>query len=151
MAFMWNTIKLTMILNIWWERSRCEVCLGYVYKYNESLIGVDILRNEISVWARLGDCENMLHAWPVYPKERIFLHVRREAKTVLQRSLVGMKMEKLFLSICWLTILKMAGYTKARLALWFGNYLWADSKMELYRSNVHCKKLPVWGSRYLVW
>jgi endonuclease YncB( thermonuclease family) len=31
------------------ERSTYEVCLGYVYKDNESLMGVDILQNEVSV------------------------------------------------------------------------------------------------------
>jgi len=44
-----KTIELTLILYSWWERSSYEMHIGYVYKDNESLIGLDIFRNEISV------------------------------------------------------------------------------------------------------
>ena len=146
----WKTIELTLILYSWWERSTCEVCLGYVYKDSDSLIGVGILRNEISLWARLSDCKNLLHAWPIYPKWRILSHVSGEAKSCLQTVLVGMHMEKLYLNICWFTILKIGGYTSPS-GLVFWELFMLFSKVELYHYKVHCKELRVWGSRYVLW
>ena len=103
----WNTIELTLILYSWWERCTCEMHLGLVYKDNKFLIGIDILRNVVSVWASLSDFERLLLSWRIYREERIRSHMWGEAKSY-KHSLVGMRME-LYLNFCWLTISKMAG------------------------------------------
>jgi hypothetical protein len=107
------------------------VCLGYVYKDNESLMGVDILQNEVSVWARLSDCANLLHAWPMYRKESILSNVSGEAISVLQTALVWMKLLKLYFIIRFHTISKISGknescWSNAKARLAFGNYSWVD-------------------------
>ena len=57
---------------------------------------MDIVRNEIEFRTRLSDFETVL---PMFPKERILSHVSGEAQSGLHIVLVGMQMEKLYLSI----------------------------------------------------
>jgi hypothetical protein len=83
----WNTIQLTLILYSWWDRNSRKMCLGYSDKESESLIVVDILRNEISVSGRLSDWENVLHSWPLYAKDLNLLPCVKRSKALLTNNI----------------------------------------------------------------
>ena len=85
----WSPMDLTMILCNWWERRVCEMHLGFVYKDSVSFNGVDIVGNEILMWARLSDFERVLTRMTYVSKDRILSHMWGEAKSVLQTVIGG--------------------------------------------------------------
>jgi hypothetical protein len=115
-------------------------------------MGVDILRNEISVLARLSDCANLLHARPtmyVSKGQNTFQCVRRsnirlknclevnENAEVVFNHLFSHNFENVNVKRIMLTECK--GPSGAVVCELFVGRL----NFELYRANVPCKKLRV--------
>ena len=130
----------------------CCIC-----KDSESLIGMNVLRNEIPVWARLSDFERVLQAWRMCSKERILSHMWGEAKSVLQTVFGGNAngvVFKLLLSYYFeigrvnqtMSIEYKDPSEEVFCELFMGIF-----KIDLYIYNVHCKTLRVWSRRYLIW